>query len=38
MYVRRPYGVGMLMGVVDGTGPHLYETEPSGAFHEYVRP
>jgi len=36
MYVRRPYGVGMLMGVVDGTGPHLYETEPSGAFHEYV--
>lgn len=36
MYVRRPYGVGMLVGSVDATGPHLYETEPSGAYNEYV--
>jgi len=36
MYVRRPYGVGLLIGSVDATGPHLYETQPSGAHHEYV--
>jgi len=35
-YVRRPYGVGLICGAVDATGPHLYETEPSGAYHEYV--
>lgn len=36
MYVRRPYGVGLLVGSVDATGPHLYETQPSGAFFEYT--
>ncbi len=35
-YVRRPYGVGMLIAVSDQTGPHLYLTEPSGNFYEYV--
>jgi len=36
MYVRRPYGVGLLVGSVDSTGAHLYETTPSGNFYEYV--
>lgn len=36
MYVRRPYGVGLLAGAVDATGPHLYETTPSGQFFEYT--
>lgn len=35
-YVRRPYGVGLLIGVVDQTGPHLYLTEPSGNYFEYL--
>jgi 20S proteasome subunit alpha 6 len=35
-YVRRPYGVGLLVGVCDQTGPHLYVTEPSGNYYEYV--
>lgn len=35
-YVRRPYGVGLLVGVVDQTGPHLYLTEPSGNYYEYL--
>lgn len=35
-YVRRPYGVGLLVAVCDQTGPHLYVTEPSGNFFEYV--
>lgn len=35
-YVRRPYGVGLLVGVSDQTGPHLYATEPSGNYFEYV--
>jgi 20S proteasome subunit alpha 6 len=34
-YVRRPYGVGLLVAGVDRTGPHLYETSPSGNFFEY---
>jgi len=34
-YVRRPYGVGLMLGVVDQTGPHLYLTEPSGNYYEY---
>jgi len=29
-YVRRPYGVGLLIATHDQTGPHLYLTEPSG--------
>lgn len=35
-YVRRPYGVGLLVGVCDQTGPHLYSTEPSGDYYEYI--
>jgi 20S proteasome subunit alpha 6 len=36
MYIRRPYGVGLLVGSVDATGPHLYETTPSGHYFEYT--
>lgn len=32
---KRPYGVGMLVAGYDKTGPHLYETRPSGDFFEY---
>jgi len=35
MYVRRPYGVGLLLGAFDATGPHLFEIDPSGNFNEY---
>lgn len=35
-YVRRPYGVGMLVGSVDATGAHLFETCPSGNYNEYL--
>ena len=35
-YVRRPYGVGLLVATYDQTGPHLFMTEPSGNFYEYV--
>lgn len=34
-YVRRPYGVGLLMATYDKTGPHLYQTCPSGNIYEY---
>lgn len=34
-YVRRPYGVGLLVASYDQTGPHLYSTETSGNYHEY---
>lgn len=34
-YVRRPYGVGLLIASYDQTGPHLYTTEPSGNYFEY---
>ena len=34
-YVRRPYGVGLLVATYDQTGPHLYLTQPSGDFFEY---
>ena len=34
-YVRRPYGVGLLVSTYDQTGPHLYLTEPSGNYFEY---
>jgi 20S proteasome subunit alpha 6 len=34
-YVRRPYGVGLLVAAYDQTGPHLYSTETSGNYHEY---
>jgi 20S proteasome subunit alpha 6 len=35
-YVRRPYGVGLLVAAFDQTGPHLYVTEPSGNYFEYM--
>lgn len=35
-YVRRPYGVGLLVAAYDQTGPHLYLTEPSGNYLEYI--
>lgn len=35
-YVRRPYGVGMLVAAYDQTGPHLFQTCPSGNYFEYV--
>jgi 20S proteasome subunit alpha 6 len=34
-YVRRPYGIGLLVAACDQTGPHLYVTEPSGNYFEY---
>jgi 20S proteasome subunit alpha 6 len=33
---KRPYGVGLLIAGYDKTGPHLYETDPSGNYYEYV--
>ena len=35
-YVRRPYGVGLLVATYDQTGPHLFMTEPSGNYYEYM--
>lgn len=32
---HRPYGVGLLVAGYDQTGPHIYETSPSGNFWEY---
>jgi len=32
---KRPYGVGLLVAGFDKTGPHLYQTQPSGVFYEY---
>ena len=34
-YVRRPFGVGMIVAGADRTGPHLFSTCPSGNFYEY---
>eukprot|EP00005_Dracoamoeba_jomungandri_P002328 CAMPEP_0174261032 /NCGR_PEP_ID=MMETSP0439-20130205/11193_1 /TAXON_ID=0 /ORGANISM="Stereomyxa ramosa, Strain Chinc5" /LENGTH=225 /DNA_ID=CAMNT_0015345443 /DNA_START=118 /DNA_END=795 /DNA_ORIENTATION=+ len=34
-YGQRPYGVGMLVIGYDETGPHLYETCPSGNYFDY---
>jgi len=34
-YVRRPYGVGLLVAACDGKGPALYQTCPSGNVHEF---
>lgn len=31
----RPFGTALLIGGVDHTGPHLYETDPSGALTAY---
>ena len=35
-YVRRPYGIGLLVATYDQTGPHLFTTEPSGNYYEYI--
>lgn len=39
MYIRRPFGVGMLIAAVDETRrtapPHLYQTCPSGNLYEF---
>lgn len=32
---KRPFGVGILIGGVDETGTHLFETCPSANFYEY---
>lgn len=32
---KRPYGVGLLVAGYDKTGPHLFQTLPSGNFFEY---
>lgn len=34
-YVRRPYGVGLLVAGYDRTGAHLYQTDPSGNYYEF---
>ncbi|BAM79346.1 20S core proteasome subunit alpha 6 [Cyanidioschyzon merolae strain 10D] len=33
---RRPYGVGLLVAGVDESGPHLYQTCPSGEVYDLV--
>lgn len=32
---KRPFGVGLLVGGVDSTGPRLYYNCPSGNYYEY---
>jgi 20S proteasome subunit alpha 6 len=34
-YVRRPYGVGLLVAGYDRTGAHLFQTDPSGNYYEF---
>lgn len=34
-YGGRPYGVGLLLGGVDESGPHLWECSPTGNYYEY---
>ena len=31
----RPFGTAMLIGGIDSSGPHLYETDPSGSLRAY---
>lgn len=33
---KRPYGVGLLIAGYDSSGPHLFQTCPSGNYFEYV--
>ena len=33
---KRPYGVGLLVGGVDQTGPHLFQTDPSGVYFDCI--
>jgi len=35
-YGRRPYGVGLLIVGYDTLGPHLYETDPSGNYYDFI--
>ena len=35
-YGKRPYGVGLLVGGCDETGPHLFEFQPSGMTQEML--
>uniref|UniRef100_A0A7S1T8X3 Proteasome subunit alpha type n=1 Tax=Tetraselmis chuii TaxID=63592 RepID=A0A7S1T8X3_9CHLO len=32
---KRPYGVGLLVAGYDSTGPHMFQTCPSGNYYEY---
>lgn len=34
--IKRPYGVGLLVIGYDKTGPHVYETSPSGNYFEWI--
>ncbi len=36
MASKRPYGVGLLIAGYDETGPHLFQTCPSGNYYEYL--
>ena len=33
---KRPYGVGLLVAGCDATGPHLYQTDPSGVYFDCI--
>lgn len=33
---KRPFGVGLLIAGYDNTGPHLFQTCPSGNYYEYI--
>jgi len=33
---KRPYGVGLLVCGYDATGPHLYQTDPSGVYFDCI--
>ena len=35
-YGKRPYGVGLLVIGYDETGPHLFESSPSGNYFDYI--
>jgi len=33
---KRPYGVGLLVAGLDSTGPHLFQTDPSGVYFDCI--
>lgn len=33
---KRPYGVGLLVAGYDATGPHLFQTDPSGVYFDCI--
>jgi len=35
-YGKRPFGVGLLVAGYDQTGTHLYQTDPSGNYFDYI--